>query len=173
MSEIDLTDRHQKLLDYWRSLISPGQAIPRRDAFDPTHIPHLLSFLILADLVDGEPIFRVVGTEMVDAWGSDFTGRPLSEFMSGDYHDFIRRLFDTCVEKQAPVFSHSRFQWDRGRRLDTIRLMVPFARNDDPDTVGHVLVGQSFDFTQAGPDRPEAAALTDGKFEEISLSVLK
>jgi len=172
MPGIDLTDRHNELLSHWRSLIAEGEDVPKRQAFDPVNVPRLLSFLILVEITEDDAIFRVVGTEMVAAWGGDFTGKRMSEIMKGDYRDYIHRLFRTCVENRAPILSQSRFQWDKGRYADTIRLMLPFSKNDDPSVVGYVLVGQSFDYSRAGPDRPEAAKLTGGKFEEVSLSVL-
>lgn len=168
-----LTPRHEQLLTYWRDLFPPSRDIPVRRSFDPVDIPDLLSFLVLVDVETQELRFRVVGTEMAEAWGNDFTGLTLSEIMQGPYHDFIRDLFDTCIESRAPVVSHSRFQWDRGRRLDTIRLMVPLASNTDPVRVGHVIVGQSFDYHQTGPATPNVFSLKDGRFSEISREILQ
>lgn len=172
MADDILTDRHRRLLLHWRSLIPAGRDIPPRRSFDPVDIPDLLSFLVLADIEGQELRFRVVGTEMTEAWGKDYTGQTLSQIMGGEYHDFIRDLFDTCISSRAPVVSHSRFQWDRGRHLDTIRIMVPLASNADPDRVGHVVVGQSFDYSQTGPQSPRVYSLKDGNFEEISRTIL-
>ena len=67
--------------------------------------------------------------EIVRAWGKDHTGDCLHEFLDEEYHDFIRGQIDQCREQRAPVFSHSRFQWDRGRAVDTRRLLLPYRRD--------------------------------------------
>jgi hypothetical protein len=105
---------------------------------------------------------------MVAAWGADFTGKCLHDIMQGDYHDFIRGLFDEAIASHQPIFSHSRFQWDRGRRLDTKRLMMPFARNQTPEEVGYVLVSQVFDYARTGPDNPLVKSLTESEFVELA-----
>ncbi|MDW3204043.1 MAG: PAS domain-containing protein [Alphaproteobacteria bacterium] len=167
-----LTPRHERLLSYWRSLLPPEGGLPARRHFDPVAIPDLLSFLVLADVEGSDLRFRVVGTEMAEAWGSDFTGKTLREIMQGQYHDFIRDQFDACIESRAPVASHSRFQWDRGRWLDTIRVMIPLARNAEPARVGHVVVGQSFHYDRTGPETPSVYSLKEGTLSELSRRVL-
>lgn len=155
-----LDPRQAALFDHWKTLCpAPGRAPPRA-AFDPIAVPSAMSTLILAEVTGAELTFRVVGTDMVAAWGRDYTGERLSDIMSGEYHAFIRGLFDQTIETGACVYSHSRFQWDRGRTLDTRRLMLPFARNEAPETVGFVLVSQVFDYGKTGPEKPVIAGGT-------------
>jgi hypothetical protein len=167
-----LDDLHEDLLRHWRGLVPSGDAIPPRSALDPLDVPRHLSSLILTEVVENDIRFRLVGTDMVEAWGADFTGEFLSDIMSGDYHDFIHGLFFACVEHKAPVVSRSRFQWDRGRTVDTVRLMLPFSATDAPNNVAFVLVCQLFDYERAGPVRPSVRTLRDGHFEEISRMIL-
>lgn len=126
-----------------------------------------MSTIVLAELEAGEPRFRVVGTDMVTAWGADFSGKLLSEIMSGPYHDFIRGLFDEAAQSGRAIFSRSRFQWDRGRALDTTRLMLPYWRDEAPDEVGYVLVSQVFDYAATGPETPSIAVDTDFTLLEL------
>ena len=164
MERVTLEQRHRQLLDYWSSLIEPGQDIPDRCKFDPSAIPKLLSFLVLSDIKDDTVLFRVVGTEMAEAWGDDFTGKTLDEIASGPYRDFIHDLFMYCVVSRSPIICRNRFQYDRGRMLDTCQMMLPFSAKGDPKRVGHVLVGQSFDFNKTGPAKPQVACLSNGAF---------
>lgn len=163
-----LDPRQQELCDAWCRLARGHGGLPPRRTFDPVDFPRALSSLILAELLDnGALYYRVVGSDMVAAWGADFTGKHLHDIMEGEYHAFIRGLFDEAITKRLPIFSHSRFQWHRGRSLDTRRLFLPFARNDDPQRVGFVLVSQVFDYTRTGPDAPLMKSLAESEFTEI------
>ncbi|MEQ8353974.1 MAG: PAS domain-containing protein [Kiloniellaceae bacterium] len=146
-----------------------SRSLPPRRAFDPVDFPRALSTLILCEVMqDAALCFRLVGTDMVEAWGADFTGHRLQDIMQGDYHDFIRGLFDESIAKRAPLFSHRRFQWDRGRSLDTKRLMLPFARDDgNRADVGFVLVSQVFDYGKVGPCAPLVTSVEGGDFIEL------
>ncbi len=73
--------RVRALYEYWRS-IHPGPGrLPGRAAVDPMAIPRLLPYIMLLDVVGQPPRFRyrLIGTRMVDALGTDFTGRWLDE----------------------------------------------------------------------------------------------
>lgn len=73
--------RVRALYEYWRS-IHPGPGrLPGRAAVDPMAIPQLLPYIMLLDVVGQPPRFRyrLIGTRMVDALGTDFTGRWLDE----------------------------------------------------------------------------------------------
>jgi hypothetical protein len=153
-----LDPRQAALFEHWQGLRPAPGRLPPRAAFDPIAVPSAMSTLVLAEVTGEELTFRVVGTDMVAAWGRDYTGERLSDIMSGEYHAFIRSLFDQTIETESCVFSHSRFQWDRGRTLDTRRLMLPFARDDAPETVGFVLVSQVFDYGKTGPEKPVIAS---------------
>jgi len=167
-----LEARQKELYELWLARRPSTGGAPVRASFDPIDAPKAMSSLILAEAAGDDYLFRVVGTDMVEAWGGDFTGQRLSDIMSGDYHAFIRGLFDQAVQTQACVFSHSRFQWDRGRSLDTRRLMLPFARDDDPDAVGFVLVSQVFDYSQTGPAQPVIADASEAVRTELAREVL-
>lgn len=170
--EETLNPLHDDLLRFWRRLPRDGAVIPLRSSFDPLDVPKHLSSLILAEVLEPDIRFRLVGTDMVEAWGSDFTGKRLSEIMSGEYHAFIHGLFSACIESCAPVVSRSRFQWDRGRTVDTVRLMLPFAETAQSNSVAFVLVCQVFDYERSGPTRPTVGSLRDGRSEEVSRLIL-
>lgn len=150
-----LDPRQQEIYDAWCREQAVQGAVPTRAAFDPIAFPRALSTLVLVERVENDELcFRLVGTDMVDAWGGDFTGRHLHEIMEGEYYGFIRGLFDECIARRGPIFSHSRFQWDKGRALDTRRLMLPFRRDRESDEIAFILVSQVFDHGKQGPPQP-------------------
>ena len=163
-----LDPRQDAVYRNWCVVAAACETVPPRSSFDPVEFPRSLSSLVLAERTEDDALrFRLVGSDMVSAWGADFTGRHLHEIMSGDYHAFIRGLFDECIRRRAPLFSHSRFQWDRGRSLDTRRLMLPYARDDKPEEIGFVLVSQVFDYGRTGPQQPIVSA--GQKFDLIEI----
>ncbi|MCR9220419.1 MAG: PAS domain-containing protein [Alphaproteobacteria bacterium] len=167
-----LDPRQAELYRLWGDLRPLEGGAPPRSAFDPLDAPKALSTLVLAEVTGPDLTFRVVGTDMVEAWGYDYTGQRLRDIMSGEYHDFIRSLFDQTIETQRCVFSHSRFQWDRGRTLDTRRLMLPFARDAAPREIGFVLVSQVYDYSRTGPEKPLIASGEAVERFEIAREVL-
>ena len=140
-----LDPRQEELYRAWCREASERGRVPPRTAF-----PRALPTLVLYEFVDNDAILlRLIGTEIVQAWGTDKTGQHLHEFMEGDYHDYIRGQIDEGRAQRVPVFSRSRFQWDRGRALDTRRLLLPYTRSERPEEVGHVLLSQIFDRSSA------------------------
>ena len=69
-----------ELYAYWSGLRRRGET-PARGDIDPGEIRHLLPYLILAECHGAGRIFRyrLVGTDVAFARGSDFTGRYLHE----------------------------------------------------------------------------------------------
>ena len=129
--------------DYWSARRAPGR-LPGRQDIDPIEMRPWLKHLVLADVVDGKRLrYRLAGTEMVERWGADFTGRFLEDVMSGTYLEYIATLYWTVVRRGAPVMSSSRFRWDLRRAAMTRRLIVPLAR--DGRTVDMTMSCQVFD----------------------------
>ncbi|MBL8836295.1 MAG: PAS domain-containing protein [Alphaproteobacteria bacterium] len=137
----------QGLYDYWLARRGAGGAMLRRD-FDPIAIPFALRHLILADVADGGRAirYRVVGTEVVDAHGMDYTGRTVEQITSGATLDFTRSLYGVVVNQVVPVYSEGRFRWEGKEFNWTKRLHLPMSR--DGAAVDLVLAGQVF---EAGP----------------------
>ncbi len=133
----------RELYDYWNAKRLPG-ALPSRADIDPIQLRGLLRHVVLADVVDGGARirYRLVGTAMVERWGSDFTGKFADEIMQGSYRDFLVKLFRDAIKHRCAVFSRSRFRWDVGRSLDTSRLFLPL-QGDDGE-VEMILIGQVF-----------------------------
>lgn len=140
-----------RLYDYWSGKRTGGRLPGRRD-IDPVELRDLLRYVVLADIVDGGARirYRLVGTNMVERWGADFTGKHVDEIMQGSYRLYLEELFRETVAHASAIFSTGRFRWDIGRACETRRVFLPLA--SDGETVDKVLVGQTFTNDVAPPD---------------------
>lgn len=135
------------LYDFW--LLHRGDAIAMpRAALDPIAIPRLLPSLILSDVSDGGHFirYRLVGTDIVEAHGLDYTGMTIEELTSGATLAFTRRLYGLVVTGAVPVYSEGRFQWVGREYRWTRRLHLPLTRGGT--AVDMVLSGQVFELKE-------------------------
>jgi hypothetical protein len=103
--------RVRALHRYWQSKCHEG-SLPSRAAIDPTEIPQLLPYLVIAE-IEASPLrvrYRLVGTQVVEDHGSDFTNRYLE-----DCHFAVEPLLRECyrqlVETREPVFAY--YEWHK------------------------------------------------------------
>lgn len=81
MGTYDRTEAGKKLEKYWREIRKNGTKVPLRSDFRVTsEIAQLLPFVVIAEVLDGDIVFRLVGTGLAEHQGIDITGRRYSEF---------------------------------------------------------------------------------------------
>jgi len=133
------------LYDYWLDRSRDTGVMPRA-ALDPSEIPSLLKNLILAEVGDGGRAirYRLVGTEIVAAHGSDFTGWTVERLTSGATLAFTQKLYGTVVTRAVPVYSEGHFRWVDKEYHWTKRLHLPLSRGGAGE-VDLVLVGQFYE----------------------------
>lgn len=96
---------------YWRSKVVDGNP-PPPDAIDPAEIVALLPYLVIAQ-VEAAPLrvrYRLVGTQVVDAHGADYTNRYLDEcgfLIEAELTECYRRV----QSGRAPIFMY--YEWER------------------------------------------------------------
>lgn len=96
---------------YWRGKNS-GDRLPHPATIDPTEIPGLLPFVVIAQ-IEPAPLrvrYRLVGTRVVEAHGSDYTNRYLDEcgfLIEAELMECYRRL----TAQRMPVFMY--YEWER------------------------------------------------------------
>jgi len=142
----------QSLYDYWLARRS-DRGFMRRADFDPLDLPRLLKHLILSDVgvAEGRPLairYRVVGTEIVTAHGSDYTGKTVEELTSGATLDYTRALYAIVIARAVPVYSEGRFRWAQKEHRWTKRLHLPLSRGGR--VVDTVLAAQVFEPEHTG-----------------------
>jgi len=118
-------------VEYWLS-IRPGENLPGRQHFDPTDIPKMLRYTWLID-VNRDPLaftFRLVGTGVVDFFGSDPTGHRLDHVFEDFENTIACRDFREVVEKREPRWRRGTATLSHGDKIGTLeRIYLPFARN--------------------------------------------
>jgi hypothetical protein len=105
-----------------------GRAMPTRADIDPVDMPpFVLPYLVLLEVFDGGERFRwrLSGTELVNRFGLDATGRFGEEVLSGDYLVFVTSLVRQVCRRRLPIYSHAIFCWEEARTMTTSRLYLP------------------------------------------------
>lgn len=96
---------------YWEGK-RHGESLPVAAAMDPTEIPHLLPYLVIAQ-IEPAPFrvrYRLVGTRLVEAHGADYTNRYLDEcgfLIEAELMACYRRV----VAEGRPAFLY--YEWER------------------------------------------------------------
>lgn len=133
------------LYHYWKRKRG-GRRMPGRKDIDPSELKaSVLPYLALAEFVDGgtHVRLRLAGAELERAFGRSLMGVALEDVMSGDYLEFINRLFHDVQQHKAPIYSESIFRWGPEIFRRPRRLYMPLG----DDEVRMVLIGQ----TSSGP----------------------
>lgn len=147
---------------YWAAKRS-SRPMPHRRDISPIDMPRmLLPSLVIAELL-ADPFrvrIRLVGTEIVERYGMDFTGQLTTDFMTGDYLDYVNGLFRRVADSGAPVYSESQFRWNQGGFRRTRRLMLPLSLADDCGSVDQVLLAQAWPDGDQGQAAPWAQEIT-------------
>jgi|APSaa5957512535_1039671.scaffolds.fasta_scaffold128337_1 hypothetical protein len=130
----------RELRDYWVTL-KQGSAMPSRAQFDPVDIPHLLSKLILLDVVRAPLRFRhrVIGTYITELTQRDLTGQWLLEDYYGDKFDYLFALHRKCVEDRAPIAVYGETLFRQMGWTKVEHLYLPLS--EDGQTVNMLLIG--------------------------------
>lgn len=129
---------------YWSGKRN-GRMLPGRADIDPLE----LSTGVWPNLLLTEPVpesaamrYRLVGSAHVERYTFDFTGKTTAEIMQGSYRDYMERIYRTCLDEAAPVYSESVFRWDDADyahgHSSTRRLMLPVSLGD-PDRAAQIL----------------------------------
>ncbi len=130
---------------YWNSL--PGtDGVPDRRDLDPVAMPKsILPHLVLVEFVDDntDGIVRLAGDAFNAAFGSNVTGKRLTDVTKTDYREYIVGHIDMLVRYRLPLYSESTFRWNQGGQWRTRRLMTPLS-NGMPGAVQMWFAAQTF-----------------------------
>ena len=119
--------------------------MPRRADFDPVEMPRLLSSIILVDVEDGSARLRIrlVGTKVVEMFGSDYTGRYMDEIDFGDVREKILKEYRLPISEKRPVFSDHEFRKLNDHHHTIERAIFPLS--DDGITVNKLIAFLDFE----------------------------
>lgn len=120
-------DLQQVLYKYWRSKCGENH-LPSRTDLKPEEVVPLLPNIGLIDVFGYQKFrYRLVGTAMVELFKQDFTGQDLEAAKSGEYMMYLKDLYQMAVDERCAVYSRSEFKFRDGWGLDTMRLILPLA----------------------------------------------
>jgi len=139
------------------------RALPARRDIDPVEMPRfVLPNLVLFDVFDQGARFRwrLAGTEVVNRFGRDATGRFGEEILTGDYLAFVTSLTRHACLSRVPIYSHAVFRWQATHAMTTSRLYVPLG--DEQTGVTQILGAHEFG-TKASLARSAATLLRDAQ----------
>lgn len=145
------------LAAYW-SARRIEDALPLRSTIDPLDMPRrLLPFLSLAEPTGDEHVmrFRLVGTELVQRFNRDATGKTTAEIYSGAYRHHMEQLYATVIAKAQPLYAESTQRWAEEGMSRVRRLLLPVAGDSDPRRVAFVLGAVTWSFSGAPANQPK------------------
>jgi hypothetical protein len=131
--------------DYWRSKRG-NRSIPRRRDIEPTEIPRLLPNIQITELVDGGKRirYRLAGSAIVDAYGSELAGKYFDEVFTGERLKFVEENYHAMCERRRPILVVNRYHSARDVLLVCHRLIMPLS--EDGKTVNQCLTAMNFEF---------------------------
>lgn len=121
---------------YWQGK-RRGDALPGRPDIDPVELRAYLGRVAIAEVRDGELVYRLVGSELVEEWGFEATGRRIVDTLPAEQTETVMTAYRTVLAQACPVLAKLPMRtrpWC-GPLIDA--LLLPLAR--DGRTVDMVL----------------------------------
>lgn len=112
----------KRVHDYWHE-IRPEGGLPHRSDFSPADIKECLPFIFIIERKHqqggGEPdyIFRLIGTQLVEFFGTDPTGRSVIEILAPEVVEFFKAFYVFVLDH--PVGGLLNFEQSFGLEKDT------------------------------------------------------
>ncbi len=129
LTEISNDGKLAAVLEYWRQRATE-RTLPRPRDIDPTELPPAaLPFFTILDVIEGGRTFRIrlVGTANVSAAGRDFTGRDITESMSGGVLTAALERFRATIAHRRPVLGYAEFATRDGSIVKNLILTLPLS----------------------------------------------
>jgi hypothetical protein len=161
------------LAAYW-SAKRGGHPLPPRSAIDPLDMPRrLLPHLALVEATgrDTEIRFRLVGTELVQRFHRDATGKTSRDLYpeGGDYRRYMEQIYSSVIQRGQPLYVDNtrRFAEEGSGRVR--RLLLPVAAEPGSARVSYVLCAMSWSVAEDGDGHQPAPP----RERQISIEVLE
>ncbi len=127
ISTNDLAD-WEKLYRYWVSKCVEGRPPSRRDIDPLVEIPHLVSNVLLIDVLPDGYRFRLVGSANSIRWGLEPTGQRVDDPFNATVRDFLVPMYDLVAKDQKPRMIVARMT--EGSRAKYLLIMMPLIEVD-------------------------------------------
>ena len=116
--------------DYWRSK-RDGDRLPRRADIRPEEIARLLPYLFLVDVIGDPPVFRfrLVGTQVNQWAGREYTGVTINAAEYGPNWRLVHDIYLGVWRSRAPVYSEYAAPWQSRDFLYYERIVAPMSND--------------------------------------------
>lgn len=142
------------LAAYWSGK-RDGHPLPPRSAIDPLDMPRrLLPHLALIEPTgqDLEVRFRLVGTELVQRFRRDATGKTTRDLypQASDYRSYMEQIYSSVIQRAQPLYVDNtrRFTEEGGGRVR--HLLLPVAAETGDTHAAFVLSSISWSIAEDG-----------------------
>lgn len=141
------------LYQYWLKRRGERRLPPRRDML-PEEMREFLGYIVLVDVTEPPHRFRfrLVGTEISNAYGRDMTGLYVDDITTAAYREMLLDHYGRAVDTAEPALHRLRFVEWPGKAHELVRLTLPLS--DDGQTVNMLIVISSFGDELKGQRRP-------------------
>ncbi len=123
----------REALGYWQAKAA-NRLMPARRDLDPTEMVAWLPHTLLVDVIYApaaqRPLdfhFRLVGTDVVERYGREFTGHRLSSLDLDGKVVEIMNEYRRAVQQGSPQYFIDEFVQDCGRAMHYERLLMPLS----------------------------------------------
>ena len=121
---------HLDLYRYWDAK-RVSRRMPARRDIEPIEIRHLLPYLILIDLVDGQGRYRLIGTAAAQGLGRDLTGRLVGSYVApAEFATAMKAAHERVFTTGGPVFATGEYRSTSSSIHGISRLLLPLGEND-------------------------------------------
>lgn len=135
---------HRRLYEYWLAKRA-GRRMPARADVEPLELGDILGDFGLIDVEPRDPPrfrYRLIGTNMVEFFGRDFTGETVEQSKSGNYARKLLELYRECAQLGTPVYWEGVFEYQNRTHWRVKRLLLPLS--SDGRTVDMILFSTTF-----------------------------
>jgi len=130
----------RQLYGYWLAK-KGGRLAPARSDIHPAEMKPFLRHVFLLEVIGTAPRFRfrLAGTEVVERYGEELTGRFLDEVDLDEVGSEILGEYERATREAQPVCSRWNYRKHSGHQLRYERLILPLS--SDGRTVDMLLCG--------------------------------
>lgn len=129
MFQSSSTSIHPALFRYWDAARG-GRSMPARTDLDPLEMKAALPYLMLIDVVGPEFRYRLVGTQVVQDFGRDLTGKTVGQQIRPmPFAADVGALFRRVRDEGRPVFTTGHHQTPDGVTHSVSRLLLPLGED--------------------------------------------
>jgi hypothetical protein len=153
LSALEEHPRLNGLYRYWLEKRGERRMPPRRDML-PEQMREFLGYIVLVDVTPAPRRFRfrLVGTEVSNAYGRDMSGLYVDDITTAAYREMLLDHYGRAVDRAEPVLHRLRFVEWPGKVHELVRLTLPLS--DDGQTVNMLMLISSFGDELKGHRRP-------------------